>query len=77
MDGTRFPIEHGTKSSLDSSTLPTSANLFGTEKYEENIIVYYINTNEIPGELSRENMLSSHVKRSLLLWLHNKLHPLQ
>ena len=43
---------------------------------------YYINTNEIPGELSRENMiiiftrennmLSSHVKRSTLLWLHNK-----
>ena len=37
--------------------------------------------NEIPGELSRENMisshvkknmLSSHVKRSPLLWLHNK-----
>ena len=23
---------------------------------------YYINTNEIPGELSRENMTSSHVK---------------
>ena len=23
---------------------------------------YYINTNEIPGELSRENMISSHVK---------------
>ena len=22
---------------------------------------YYINTNEIPGELSRENMISSHV----------------
>ena len=41
---------------------------------------YYINTNEIPGELSRENMTSSHVKitcylrtkRSPLLWLHNK-----
>ena len=32
----------------------------------------YINTNEIPGELSRENMISSHVKRSSLLWLHNK-----
>ena len=30
------------------------------------------NTNEIPGELSRENMISSHVKRSPLLWLHNK-----
>ena len=23
---------------------------------------YYINTNEIPGELSREKMISSHVK---------------
>ena len=30
----------------------------------------YINTNET--ELSRENMLSSHVKRSPLLLLHNK-----
>ena len=26
------------------------------------IFIYYINTNEIPGELSRENMISSHVK---------------
>ena len=25
-------------------------------------IIYYINTNEIPGELSRENLISSHVK---------------
>ena len=32
----------------------------------------YINTNEIPGELSRENMLFSHVKISPLLWLHNE-----
>ena len=24
-------------------------------------LFYYINTNEIPGELSRENMISSHV----------------
>ena len=24
------------------------------------IFIYYINTNEIPGELSRENMISSH-----------------
>ena len=39
-----------------------------------NIISCYINTSEIPSELSRENynMLSSHVKRSPLLWLHNK-----
>ena len=34
--------------------------------------LYYINTNEIPGELSRENLISSHVKISPLLWLHNK-----
>ena len=37
-----------------------------------NMHYYYINTNEIPAELSRENMISSHVKISLLLWLHNK-----
>ena len=47
----------------------------------------YINTNEIPSELSRtlfaqkyiftceDNMLFSHVKRSLLLWLHLKITP--
>ena len=29
----------------------------------------YINYSEIPGELSQENMISSHVKRSPLLWL--------
>ena len=33
-------------------------------------LIYYINTNEIPGELSRENLISSHVKISPLLWLH-------
>ena len=33
---------------------------------------YYINTNEIPGELLRENLISSHVKISPLLWLYNK-----
>ena len=38
----------------------------------KNKAIYYINTNEIPGELSRENLISSHVKISLLLWLHNK-----
>ena len=26
------------------------------------IPVYYVNTNEIPGELLRENLISSHVK---------------
>ena len=47
---------------------------------DRNISFYYINTNEIQGELSRENMiftcennmLSSRVKRSPFLWLHNK-----
>ena len=29
-------------------------------------------TNEIPSELSHENLISSHVKISPLLWLHNK-----
>ena len=40
------------------------------------IYIYYMNTNKIPGELSRENMISSHVKItcyiSSLLRLHNK-----
>ena len=48
--------------------------------HDRNIYFYYTNTNEIQGELSRENMiftcensmLSSHAKRSPLLWLHNK-----
>ena len=30
----------------------------------EDTVYYYINTNEIPGELSRENMISSHIKIS-------------
>ena len=37
-------------------------------------LIYYINITEIPGELWRENMIIfTHMKRSLLLWLHNKL----
>ena len=28
--------------------------------------IYYINTNEIPGELSREILISSHVKITLV-----------
>ena len=49
-----------------TSALLLSRNL---RKYKD---IYYINTNEIPGELSRENLISSHVKISPLLWLHNK-----
>ena len=33
-----------------------------------NIFYYYITTNEIPGELSRENMISSHMK--ITCYLH-------
>ena len=33
----------------------------------------YINTKQIPGELSSENMkITSHVERSRLLWLRDK-----
>ena len=35
---------------------------------------YYINTNEISGELSRENMTYSHVK--IMLFSHVKRSPL-
>ena len=34
--------------------------------------VYYMNTSEIPSKLSRESFISSPVKRSPSLWLHNK-----
>ena len=42
--------------------------------YVVNNNIYYINTNEIPGELLRENLISSHVKISPLLWLRNNSH---
>ena len=40
-----------------------------------NTQLYYINTNEIPGELSRENLISSHVKKNMLS-SHLKISPL-
>ena len=47
------------------------------ERIEFSLVIdntfYYLNTNDIPGEPSRENMTPSHVKRSpSLLWLHDK-----
>ena len=42
---------------------------------EFNSLVHYVydtNISEIPGELWRKNLTSSHVKISPLLWLHNK-----
>ena len=35
---------------------------------DEDMIFYYINTSEIPSELSRENFISSHVK--ITCYLH-------
>ena len=40
-------------------------------KQDENISFYYINTSEIPSELSRENFISSHVKMTcFIIQLH-------
>ena len=39
--------------------------------------IYYIDTSEIPSELKCKHMKSSHVKRTLLVWLHIKTHLLR
>ena len=46
-----------------------------TSYNKTNMQFYHINIIEIPGELSSENVisLSSHVKITALLWLHNNL----
>ena len=64
---------------LECSAMFTITHLYLLEDLYT-ITFYYINTNEIPSQLSRENLisshvkitLSSHVKTSSLLWLHNK-----
>ena len=40
----------------------------------ENVFIININTNEIPGELSCENLISSHVKRTcyLQMWKYHR-----
>ena len=38
-----------------------------------NNFYYYITTNEISGEHSSKNMISSQMKRLLLLWLYDEL----
>ena len=50
----------GKKFNIGISFCDESKLLFVTDV--ERIHYYYINTNEIPGELSRENMISSHMK---------------
>ena len=46
---------------------------WGSTDYETSAMInYYVFTNEIPGKLSGENLMSSHVKILPLLWLHDK-----
>ena len=49
------------------STLSVSC-LSVADRVTQNKDPYHINTNEIPGELSRENMISSHMK--ITCYLH-------
>ena len=43
--------------------------IMGTHGFnDDKIQIYYINTNEIPGELSCKNMISSHMK--ITCYLH-------
>ena len=39
-----------------------------SSQHVKKIVIYYINTSEIPSELSRENFISSHVK--ITCYLH-------
>ena len=61
------------QSSKLSEQLNLPANQKEIEKEKKKIRnrFYYMNTNEIRGELSRENLPSSHVKISPLLWQHD------
>ena len=66
-----------TKRSLLNKTeyhVKSYADLGGRYHSTDNILLelhngfYYLNTNEIPSELSRENLISSHVK--ITCYLH-------
>ena len=50
-------LKEGVDRMMSSLTIPSTFMINGGYKTD-----YYINTNEIPGELSRENLISSHVK---------------
>ena len=70
--GNDFSVQWGTSSSGGSRLKRDTHKMITNNNKKLNNSFYYINTNEIPGELSRENLISSHVKISPLLWLHNK-----
>ena len=64
---------HKESSRFESFKDPADQFFIGTLRENKDVSFTYYNTNEIPGELSRENVISSHVKILPLLWLHNKL----
>ena len=68
--------------SVKRATIQIASKDYYLSSISCNNLFYYINTSEIPGGLSRVNMISSHVKmtcffsqakRLPLLWLHNPL----
>ena len=50
-----------------SNAVPPDTVVYFVEVLDN--VIYYINTSEIPSELSRENFISLHVKRSRALSL--------
>ena len=67
-------LEKKEKKLFIQNTIYNSCNNNNNNNNNNNTL-YYINTNEIPAELSFENLISSHVKISPLLWLHDKSCP--
>ena len=59
-------IEYNAKYNLHEET--QCSRHFEEEIEIQRFIIYYINTSEIPSELSRENFISSHVK--ITCYLH-------
>ena len=55
----------------DECSTSLQTEFYDTAKMSNNFY-YYITTNEISVELSAKNMISSVMKRSLLLWLHDE-----
>ena len=53
---------------MDRDESQDSPKLFVTKSLL--ILSYYINTDEIPGELLCKNMISSHVKNKITCYFH-------
>ena len=61
--GNDFSVQWGTSSSGGSRLKRDTHKMITNNNKKLNNSFYYINTNEIPGELSRENLISSHAKK--------------